>query len=97
MRFRKLVKYRVLLHTDSYDGWAAVLSASTPEAAERVPAWKLGATGNLLQGPAIAIRITKIGKRPPLLHIDLTDVHASCDQFLAHGFHVRDHHKKPFE
>src|SRR5713101_3871154 len=76
---------------------AAVLSSSTPEAAERASAWKLGATGELLQGPAIAIRITKIGKRPPGLHIDLTDVHASFDQFRASGFDVRDHHEKPFE
>ena len=74
-----------------------MLLSPTPEAAERASAWKLGATGDLLQGPAIAIRITKIGKRPPILHIDLTDVNASFDQFLAHGFHVRDHHKKPFE
>src|SRR5260370_42080200 len=71
--------------------------SSTPEAAERASTWKLGATGDLLQGPAIAIRITKIGKRPPILHIDLTDVHASFDQFLADGFHVPDYHKKPFE
>src|SRR5260370_33365216 len=71
--------------------------SSTPEAAGRASTWKLGATGDLLQGPAIAIRITKIGKRPPILHIDLTDVHASFDQFLADGFHVRDYHKKPFE
>src|SRR5207248_8449900 len=42
-------------------------------------------------------RITKIGKRPPLLHIDLTDGNASCDQFLADGFHVRNHHKQPLE
>src|SRR5437588_10613652 len=76
---------------------AAEQSSSTPEAAERAPACKLGATGELLQGPAIAIRITKIGKRPPNLHIDLTDVNAPFDQFLADGLHVRDHHQKPFE
>jgi hypothetical protein len=76
---------------------AAVLSSSTPQATERASAWKLGATGDLLQGPAIAIRITKIRKRPPGLHVDLTDVNASFDQFLADGFHVRDHHEKPFE
>src|SRR5258706_369798 len=74
-----------------------MLSSSTPEAAQRASAWKLGAIGELLQGPAIAIRITNIGKSPPILHIDLTDVNASFDQFLADGFHVRDHHKKPFE
>ncbi len=62
-----------------------------------ISAGALSATGELLQGPAIAIRITKIGKRSPLLHIDLTDVNASFDQFLADGFHVRDHHQKPCE
>ncbi len=31
-------------------------------AAERATAWKLGATGELLQGPAIAIGIAKIDK-----------------------------------
>src|SRR6266699_3933135 len=97
MRLRKLVEYRVLPHTDSYESVWGSTRYSTTEAAERVPAWKLGATGDLLQGPAIAIRITKIGKRSPILHIDLTDVNAPFDQFLAHGFHVRDHHKKPFE
>src|SRR5215472_15630563 len=66
-------------------------------AAERAPAWKLGATGELLQRPAIAIRITKVRKRSPGLHIDLTDVSAPFDQFLADGFHVRDHHEQPFE
>src|SRR6266487_1695575 len=76
---------------------AAMLSSSTPQAAQRASAWKLGATGELLQGPAIAIRITKIGKRPPGLNVDLTDVSASFDQLLADGFHVRDHHEKPFE
>ncbi len=76
---------------------AAMLSSSTPQAAQRASAWKLGATGELLQGPAIAIRITKIGKRPPGLNVDLTDVSASFEQLLADGFHVRDHHEKPFE
>src|SRR5205809_5009923 len=68
-----------------------------PEAAERAAAWKLGTAGELLQGPAIAIRITKIGKRPPILHVDLTDVNASFDQFLANDFHIGDYQKKPFE
>ena len=50
------------------------------EAAERASAWKLGATGELLQGPAIAIRITKIGKRLPIQYLDLTDVSTSSEK-----------------
>src|SRR5258708_2857310 len=78
-------------------GGAAVQTSSTPSVAGRAAAWKLGATRELLQGPAIAIRITKIRKSSPGLHVDLTDVSTSFDQFLTDGFHVRDHQEKPFE
>src|SRR5258708_18950735 len=80
-----------------FDRKAVPWASSFPQSRSHESHRKLGATGELLQGPAIAIRITKIGKRPPILHIDLTDVNASFDQVLAHAFHVRDHHKKPFE
>src|SRR5215471_352893 len=73
---------------------ASQISSLTPSTS---PTWNLGAMWKLLQGPAIAIRITKVDKSPPVLHIDLTNISASFDQFLANGFHVLNHHEQPFE
>src|SRR5579885_2812317 len=53
---------------------------------------RLATPGELLQGPAIAIRIAEVGKMAPVLHIDLTDVNASSGQFLADSPDIRDHH-----
>ena len=79
--------------------WTPLLQRDPTSVGERdrSPAWQLAATGELLQRLAIAIRITKVHKRTPGLHVELADVSASFDQLLADGFYVRDHHLKPFE
>src|SRR5436305_14613905 len=52
--------------------------------------------GELLQGPAIAVGIADVDKMPPILYIDLADVSASFEPFLATGSRVLNHHLQPF-
>ena len=62
------------------------------EAAERVLVCELVAFGELLQGPAIAIGITKVHERSPVLHVDFTYSSAAFEQFLANDSRVLNNH-----
>ena len=50
-----------------------------------------GTRRDLLDGPAIAIRIAEIDEGAPRLHVDVADLDAAPDEFCARGVYVRDH------
>src|SRR5712691_4174330 len=55
------------------------------------PTSELVASGHLLHGPAVAVRVVEEDERAPVKLLDLTDVDPASDELRTRRVYVRDH------
>src|SRR5437867_3045214 len=57
----------------------------------------LRASGDLLHGPTVAVRIAEEDERSPIEFLDLTDIDSTLDELFTGGVDVRNHQLKPLD